>query len=213
MKAVRVWMTAAALVGAVLARVAPRVSAQTVGEPIRLSAWAINMSNIATGANAVMDIRVAKWSTDREREELIATFLEGGQDKLLDKLRDVPIKGRMNIPGWQGPDPSQVRLGWDLRFAMRTPIEDGGTSILLATDRYMSFAEVRNRPRIYDYPFTFLEIHLTRDGTGIGKMAVATQLRFDKKEKTIIFEDYASEPVRLTNVKVEKQLTNTPATR
>jgi hypothetical protein len=194
----------AALVGVVLARVDAGVHAQTVGEPIRLSAWAVNMSNIATGANAVMNIRVDKWSTDRERDELIATFLEGGQDKLLDKLRDVPIKGRMNIPGWQGPDPIQVGLGWDLRFAMRTPNEDGGTSLLLATDRYMSFAEVRNRPRIYDYPFTFLEIRLTRDGTGEGKMAVATQLRFDKKQKTIIFENYSSEPVRLTNVTIER---------
>jgi hypothetical protein len=204
MRSARVWIAVAALVGVVLARVDAGVHAQTVGEPIRLSAWAVNMSNIATGANAVMNIRVDKWSTDRERDELIATFLEGGQDKLLDKLRDVPIKGRMNIPGWQGPDPIQVGLGWDLRFAMRTPNEDGGTSLLLATDRYMSFAEVRNRPRIYDYPFTFLEIRLTRDGTGEGKMAVATQLRFDKKQKTIIFENYSSEPVRLTNVTIER---------
>jgi hypothetical protein len=204
MKPARVWIAVAALVGAVLARVDARVHAQTVGEPIRLSAWAVNMSNIATGANAVMDIRVNRWSTDREREELIATFLEGGQDKLLDKLRDVPIKGRMNIPSWPGPDPSQVRLGWNLRFAMRTPIEDGGTSILLATDRYLSFAEVRNRPRIYDYPFTFLEIRLTKDGAGEGKMAVATQLRFDKHAKTIIFENYSSEPVRLTNLRIER---------
>jgi hypothetical protein len=204
MKSARVWVAVAALVGAVLARVDARVHAQTVGEPIRLSAWAVNMWNIATGANAVMDVRVDTWSTDREREELIATFLEGGQDKLLNKLRDVPIKGRMNIPAWRGPDPNQVRLGWNLRFAMRTPREDGGTSILLATDRYMSFAEVRNRPRMYDYPFTLLEIHLTKNGTGEGKMAVATQLRFDKKAKTIIFENYASEPVRLTNVTIEK---------
>jgi hypothetical protein len=97
-----------------------------------------------------------------------------------------------------------VRLGWNLRFAMRTPIEDGGTSILLATDRQMSFAELRNRPRTYDYPFTFLEIHLAQDGTGEGKMAVATQLRFDKKDKTIIFENYSSEPVRLTNLRIER---------
>jgi len=174
-----------------------------VREPIRLSAWAVNMSNIATGANAVVDIRVDKWSTDKEREELIATFVDGGQDRLLDALRDVSVKGRIRIPAWQGPDPIQVGLGWNLRFAMQTPLEDGGTSILLATDRYMTFAEVRNHPRIYDYPFTFLDVHLTKDGTGEGKMAIATQLRFDKKAKTIIFEDYASEPVRLTNVKIE----------
>jgi hypothetical protein len=204
MKSVRVWISMAALVGVVLVRVDGRLHAQTAGEPIRLSAWAVNMSNIATGANAVMDIRVDRWSTEREREELIATFVEGGQDKLLDKLRDVPIKGRMNIPGWNGPDPDQVRLGWNLRFAMRTAMGDGGARILLATDRYMSFAEMRNRPRTYDYPFTFLEIHLAPDGSGEGKMAVATQLRFDARAKAIIFENYSSEPVRLTNVRIER---------
>ncbi len=204
MKSAPIWMTAAVLAGAVLVHMDARVRAQTAGEPIRLSAWAVNLSNIATGANAVLDIRVDRWSTERERDELIATFVEGGQDRLLEKLRDVPIKGRMHIPSWNGPDPDHVRLGWNLRFAMRTPLPDGGSSLLLATDRYMNFLEVRNRPRIYDYPFTFVEIRLGSDGTGEGKMAVATQLRFDRKEKTIVFENYASEPVRLMNVKVEK---------
>ena len=204
MKSVRAWISVAALVGVVLVRVDGRLHAQTAGEPIRLSAWAVNMSNIATGANAVMDIRVDRWSTGRERDELIATFVEGGQDKLLDKLRDSPIKGRMNVPAWPGPDPNQVRLGWNLRFAMRTAMADGGARILLATDRHMSFAEMRNRPRTYDYPFTFLEIHLSQNRTGEGKMAVATQLRFDKNEKTIIFQNYSSEPVRLTNVRIER---------
>ena len=41
---------------------------------------------------------------------------------------------------------------------MRTPLDDGGTRILIATDRYMTFEEVRNQPRSYDYPFTFLDI-------------------------------------------------------
>jgi hypothetical protein len=91
-----------------------------------------------------MDPRVDRWSTEREPDELIATFLEGRRDKLLDKLRDAPIKGRMNIPSWNGPDPNQVRLGWDLRFAMRTAAGDGGTRILLATDRCMSFARRRS---------------------------------------------------------------------
>jgi hypothetical protein len=59
-------------------------------------------------------------------------------------------------------------------------------------------------PRTYDYPFTFLEIDLAQDGTGEGKMAVATQLRFDTREKAIIFENYSSEPVRLTNVRVKQ---------
>ncbi len=204
MKSDRVWLAAVVVACAVLAGVHVSVRAQTEGEPIRLSAWAVNMSNVATGANAIIDIRINKWSTLKERQELIVTFVDKGQDALLDKLRDLPEKGRMSIPGRQGPDPNQTRLGWNLRFALRTPLADGGTRIVVATDRYMSFAEVQNRPRTYDYPFTFLEIHLNKDGTGEGKMAVATQLQFDKEKNTIIFENYSTEPVRLTNVKVEK---------
>jgi hypothetical protein len=200
----RAWMTVAVVIGALIATADTPARAQTMGEPIRLSAWAVSMANVATGANAVLDIRVDTWSTEAERQKLIATFLDKGQDKLLAMLKDLKVKGRLRIPGRQGPDPNQTRLGWDLRFAMRTPLEDGGTRILIATDRYMSFAEVRNQPRTVDYPFTFLDIRLTKDGTGEGKMAVATQLQFDKKKNTIVFENYSTEPVRLTNVKVEK---------
>jgi hypothetical protein len=178
--------------------------AQTAGQPIRLTAWAVSMSNTATGANAVFDIRVNKWSTEAERQQLISTFLEKGQDGLLKALQKVPVKGRISNPGKRGPDPQQTRLGWNLRFAMRQPLEDGGTRILIATDRYMTFEEVRNQPRTVDYPFTFVDIRLNKDGEGVGKMAVATQLQFDKKKNTIIFENYSSEPVRLQNVKVEK---------
>src|SRR5262249_34985740 len=158
------------------------LGAQTAGGPIRLSAWAVSMANVATGANAVLDIRVNKWSTEAERQQLISTFLEKGQDGLLRALQKVPEKGRISNPGKRGPDVHQTRLGWTLRFAMRTPLEDGGSRILIATDRYMSFEEVRNQPRTVDYPFTFVEIRLKPDGTGEGKMAVATQLQFDKKK-------------------------------
>jgi hypothetical protein len=180
------------------------IRAQTNGEPIRLSAWAVSMANVATGANAVINIRIDKWSTEAERQQLITTFYDKKQDGLLSALQKVPVKGRINIPGRTGPDPQQTRLGWDLRYAMQQPGEDGGRRIVVATDRYMSFEEVKNQPRSYDYPFTFLEIHLNKDGEGVGKMAVATQLRFDKKENAIIMENFSSEPVRLQEVKIQK---------
>jgi hypothetical protein len=204
MTPVRAWAVSVVVVVAVLARADAPAQAQTTGQPVRLSAWAVSMSNTATGANAVIDIRVEKWSTQKEREQLIATFLDKGQDGLLKALQKVPVKGRIRIPGRQGPDPNNTRLGWDLRFAMETPGEDGGRRILIATDRVMSFAEIRNQPRTVDYPFLFIDLRLNKDGEGVGKMAVATQLTFDKKKNTIVFENYSSEPVRLQQVKVEK---------
>jgi hypothetical protein len=36
-------------------------------------------------------------------------------------------------------------------------------------------------------------------------MSVATKISFNKKHNTVELENYSSEPVRLTNVKVEKK--------
>src|SRR3954467_10123678 len=106
MKTARAWIAVTGVILAVCSRANVPVGAQTAGEPIRLSAWAISMANVATGANAVIDIRVDKWSAPKEREQLIATFLEKGQDALLRALQKVPVKGRIGIPGRMGPDPS-----------------------------------------------------------------------------------------------------------
>src|SRR4029079_10790988 len=109
-----------------------------MAQRIRLTSWAVSMANVATGANAVIDIRVDKWSTDEERQKLIATFLDKGQDGLLSALQKVPVKGRISIPARQGPDPTQTRLGWNLRFAMQSPGEDGGPRGPLARARHTS---------------------------------------------------------------------------
>ena len=44
------------------------------------------------------------------------------------------------------------------------------------------------------------------DGNGRvgGKMAVATRIEFDKKKKQMVLENYASEPVGLNEIKIDK---------
>ena len=172
--------------------------------PLRITAWAVSMANVATGANQMIEIRVEKWSTEQERQMLISTFLEKKQDGLLRALQKAPVKGRIRMPNRTGPDPNQTRLGWNLRYAAYAPGEDGGHQIMVATDRYMSFAEVRNQPRTVDYPFTFAQLVLNKDGEGEGKMPVAVQLQFDKKKNQVIVENYSTEPVRLYQVKIDK---------
>ncbi len=176
---------------------------QSSAGPMRLDAWAVNMSNTATGANARIDIRVDRWSSDAEREQLIRTFFDKGQDGLLRQLQKAPVKGRLRNPGRQGPDPHQTALGWDLRYAWHQPTADGGQRIVIATDRYVSVWEARNQPRTMDYPFTFIEIHLDSSGEGEGKLAVATKLFFNKKKNIVELENYSSEPVRLQNVRLK----------
>ena len=60
--------------------------AQTNDAKIEISAFAINMSTIGTGANAMVDITIDRWSTAQERERLITTMLEKGSKALLAAL-------------------------------------------------------------------------------------------------------------------------------
>lgn len=182
---------------------APQVE-PTLSVPLRMSAFAVSMGTVATGANAVVDIRITRWSTEKERENLITTAVEKGQDALLRALQKMPDHGKISIPGWTGPDPHNARLGWVLHYAFVTPGEDGGYRIGIATDRYIGMWEARNQPRTIDYPFSLIEIRLGKDGKGTGKMAVATKIDFDKKKKQLVLENYSSEPVRLNEVKLEK---------
>jgi hypothetical protein len=171
--------------------------------PIRMRAFAVNMSNNLTGANGIIQIVLDRWSTPEERAALLQTVPKG-QDDLVRALQKAPVKGRINIPGWTGPDPQNYRLGWDLRYAWHEPLEDGGERIVIATDRQMSFREITNNPRTTDYPFLLIQIHVKGD-KGEGKMASFTQIRYDKKKNVMEIENYGTEPVRLNNITVEKK--------
>jgi hypothetical protein len=172
----------------------------TLPAPIRLQAFGVNMSNIATGTTGMVDIRINKWSTPAERQQVITTMVEKGQDDLLKMLQDLPTKGRLSFPTVRGADPNNMRLGWDIRYAWTTPAPEGGHRIVVALDRYMSFWEIRNQPRTVDYPFTLIEIHMPKDGKGEGKMAMSTKITFDKKKNTVELENYSTEPVRLNEI-------------
>jgi hypothetical protein len=179
------------------------VSGQTSGQKLEISAFAVNMSNIGTGATAPVEISIDRWSTTEERQRLIDTMLTNGPDALLKALQKMRPVGRFRIPGLEGRDPQQLRLGWDLRYAWQSDEPEGGKRIVIATDRFISFAEAVQRPRVSDYPFTLFEIHADKDGRGQGKVAVAAKIAFDKDKNTIVLENFASEAVRLNEVRVK----------
>lgn len=187
---------------AALATTARPVSTQA-GEKLRITAWAVNMSNIGTGGNAMVEILIDGWSPPEERSEVIAAMEEGGQEALLRTLEKLPPKGRMRFPGWVGPDPLNASLGWDLKYTEQSPLPDGGRRIAIMFDRYLTFWEVRNRPRTTDYPFTFIEVRVNKNGEGEGKMSALAKINFDKRNKVIVLEDFGSEPLRLQQVRVE----------
>jgi len=191
------------LLGGITARPQAQAQGQQIPLPVRLTAFAVNMSNIGTGTSGTAEIRIEHWSSAAERKRLIETMLAKGQDALLKEVQKVSSKGRLRFPSWMGPDPHQAQLGWDLRYAWNTPLPEGKQQIVLAFDRYIGFWEARDQPRTVDYPFSLVQIVVNKDGQGEGKYAVATKLSFDKKKNALEIENYSTEPVRLNQVKME----------
>jgi hypothetical protein len=177
---------------AVLAAASLLARAQAPGPPERYTATAVNLDR---GGTSTVEIVVTRWSTDPERDRLLTTLLDKGADKLLSVLQDAPKVGYIRNP---------TGLGWDLHYARRTPLPDGGERVVLATDRPLSFSETVNQSRTVDYPFTIIELRLNGEGQGEGKMSVATKIAADKESGNIVLENYGTQPVMLQAVKREK---------
>jgi len=169
--------------------------AQTSGTPERFTALAVNMGTPGPTGAGTVEIAVTRWSTDEERDKLLNTLLEKGPDALLDALQSMPRVGYIRTPN---------SIGYDLHFARKAQIPDGGERVILATDRRIGFWEAANRPRSIEYPFTLIELHIRPDGEGEGKMSLATKITTERDNKMIVLEDYASQPVLLTSVHREK---------
>jgi len=164
------------------------------GHEERFTATAINMGTRRATIDRV-DIVVTQWSPQVQRDRLLAVLFEKGPEKLLDVLQDLPKVGYFKTP---------ESLAYDLRYAQRTPLPDRGERVVLATDRYIRFWEVARGSRTTDYPFTIIELRLDGDGRGEGKMSIATRVLADKKNNTVVLENWGTQPVMLKDVRRER---------
>src|SRR5262245_11001180 len=167
------------------------------GESVRedFTAFAINLN--AGPTTATVHIRITRWSTEQQREELLeilrgADSVNSANRRLARALRRMPRAGFIRTSG---------TLAWDLRYAQQQPLDDGGRQIVIATDRPIGFWEARNRPRTIDYPFTLLELRLDADNRGEGKLLANTRLFIDPRTNNLVLEHFERQPVRLNRIR------------
>lgn len=187
---------AIASIALVSALAAGSAAAQSNEPAERFTAFAVNMSGVGPSGAGTVDIVIDRWSSQAEADRLRQVFLEKGPGKLLDALQDTKRVGYIRTP---------TSLGWDLRFAIQYADDEGSRRIYVLTDRPIGFAEARNQPRTIDYPFTFIEMRIGRDGEGEGKASVATKISLNKKTNQVELENYGTQPVQLTKITATKK--------
>jgi hypothetical protein len=166
---------------------------QTAGPAARYSATTTNTSS--SGDTIRFDI--LRWSTDAERDQLV-TALEGSGDAgLLGALQKAPTIGYI----W-----TNETAGYPLRYAYRATLADGGERLILAIDRPLGSYEpqrwkLSGTAASTSYPYTVVELHISKAGPGDGKASLNSKVIADKSAKTIALESYAAAPVLFQGVK------------
>ena len=161
--------------------------------PESFTAFAVNLNATSSRAtSSQVNIHVQRYSTDAERDQLMAAFKQG-QDQLLQALQKLPVVGYIRTPG---------SLRYDLHFARQVPLPEGGRKVILLTDRHITMWEVVNGTRSVNYPFTLIQLQIGADNKGVGKASIATKIT-QGDDGVIELENFQSQPVRLNNVQRE----------
>jgi hypothetical protein len=170
-------------------------SAATAYSPTaeRFTAFAVSMTNGATGRSSNLEVVIDRWSTPADRDDLAAALDEQGPEGLLKRLQGRPRIGYVRAAG---------RLGTDIPFARQVQHSDGSRRIVIVLARKLAFNEVNPASSTEDYPFTVIELRLDAAGGGDGRMSIGARIKVHKGSDQIEHEDYSGGNVLLKDVKV-----------
>jgi len=170
--------------------------------PGRFTAVVISLGGLHVGGTSAISgttrvtFDVQRTSTEAERDALLAALKNGGSGELWKALGKMKPVGRVILEG---------ELGYDLRYARVLPGENGQQHIILATDRPIQFAEIRNMTRSRDYDISVVELVVNDKGRGSGTAIPAAQVVYDEGSGDIEVVDLSTSPVQLLDVRKAKK--------
>ncbi len=161
----------------------------TAPETFRASARVTNQAGLS-GA-AYVDIHIDKYSADKDRDAMIATFKSGGNPALVEALRKAPQVGTVKV----GDDTFVVRWAREQRSG------ENKRTISLVTDKPMLFVgggNVNAKPR-EGYELAVIQFDIDDAGVGSGTMAAAAKVK-PGGPNGLQVDDYADQPIKLVNI-------------
>jgi len=163
---------------------------QPAGAPEVFTATARAKTTSADVSGALV-IRISRYTPDFDRTTVETALREGGYPRFVTALRNAPEVGQLVLAGGQT---------YTIRYA-RERVSGSGRTIVVVTDRPMLFlgsARADAKPRA-GFEVAVVELQLDATGAGKGTMAAAARVRPDGTGG-VILDDYAEEPIAVTNV-------------
>ena len=166
--------------------------------PETFNALAMIMSTSAARQTQTLTIRITRWSTAEERQQLLDT-IAGTEDPSV--LKDALAK-QEDAGFVRG---AEVGTGWTserLRYAWQWRIEGTGKRrIILALDRPLGMTVGFDQTRALENTVSILILDVEENGEGDGILVVGSGVAYDEDLQRLVMRQHATEPVRLTNVR------------
>ena len=189
------WAVCAATLLVTLASLAlatPAV-AEKVSELYRTNAMV--PGTVGPGSAASVDIKVSRWSTDEEEDQLVQALKHGGTQGLHKEMKRQKKTGFVAIRG---------ERGYPTYYAQEIT-ENGQRAIIILTDREIEFEEVYNREISMQFPFTMISMALDDEGNGTGAAILGAELKWDEEKDVLRVTGYSAEPIRLEGIRLIKK--------
>jgi hypothetical protein len=150
-----------------------------------------NAIALGKGLSSQLQVTITRWTTDEERNLILKTLVEQGQDAMIKVLEKQKETGFLRLPN---------TMGYRLYYAYQIQ-KDNKRRIVLATDRPVAMAEAWRSGRSMDYAITMVELILDENDKGEGTLGFALKLKVNKETNQLEIENYGTDPVQLRSVR------------
>lgn len=142
------------------------------------------------GVSRPFTLTINGHTSDSDAARAVAVLAEGGQDRLMSQIHNTKL-GRFSLGG---------QLGRELNFVVENAMSNGDRKIMILFERWMNLYEVRYGSRSTDYPFSYVELIIDRNGHGQGTFIPAARVRFNKNNEVEV-ENFGIYPAQLSGVR------------
>jgi hypothetical protein len=179
----------ACLVGSTAGAAAQQAASTNTPETFTATA---NVKGETASLTATVEVHIRRYTPSFDLTSMENGLKHGGYSGFVAALRKAPVVGQVTVAKRETP----------IRWA-REQTTDKGRTITVVTDKPVFFigggaADPKSRA---GFEVGVIVLHVDPKGAGDGRLAAAARVKPGGEEGGVVIDDYAEEPITLTNVR------------